>query len=124
MADGAADRPPYWAVQRLRFWADVNRNVIDGRLLLAGHPDGVSGLDLRQLCNVAYIIQVESLDEKEFKHFNRELVSDPTKGPVSKGTSELMGLFGAKTPPPRKPVRKADRPLVHPDRKAPTRRGP
>lgn len=58
------------------------------------------------------------MDEKEFKRFQKELLNDPTTGPVSHGTRDLMGVFG---PPPgsRPPQRKEGKPLVNPDRKAP-----
>jgi hypothetical protein len=67
-------------------------------------------------------MQVEHLDEKEYKKFQRELVADPTKGPVSHGTKDLMRLFGgAAPPPPRQPAQKTP---VTEGRVAPARRGP
>ena len=35
------------------------------------------------------------MDEKEFARFQKELASDPTKGPVSHGTTDLMAVFGS-----------------------------
>lgn len=48
---------------------------------------------MRQLCNVAYVMQTQGLDEAEQKKFDRELVSDP-EHKVSHGVGDLMALMG------------------------------
>lgn len=49
---------------------------------------------MRQLCNVAFALQVQNMDEKEYDKFVRELEADPTEGPVSHGTQDLMAVMG------------------------------
>lgn len=60
---------------------------------MAGHLDGIEGLSMRQVCNVAYALQVESMDENEYRKFNKELEAAPGQR-VSHGTGALMGLMG------------------------------
>lgn len=43
---------------------------------------------------MSYYAQVEWMDEKEFKQFNKELPRDPTRGPLSRGTMDLLGVMG------------------------------
>lgn len=46
------------------------------------------------MCNVAYVAQAEQMDEKELRAFQRELVKDPAGPPISRGTGDLMRMFG------------------------------
>lgn len=48
---------------------------------------------MRQLCNVAYVAQLERLDEKDAKHFLRELNRRPGAAPISRGVNDLMATF-------------------------------
>lgn len=51
---------------------------------------------MRQLCNVAYAVITESLDEDDLKSLNDQLEAAPWEKvePRSRGTESLMGLFG------------------------------
>lgn len=60
---------------------------------------------MRQLCNVAWAAQTEWMDEKEFAHFQRQLVADPARGPISRGTGQLLALMGGVGA--KRPVKKA-----------------
>jgi hypothetical protein len=59
---------------------------------MAGHLDGVESMNMRQLCNVAYALQVQNMDEKEFQKFNKELEVEPGQH-VSIGTGDLMAAM-------------------------------
>lgn len=75
--------------------------MLDGRLILGGHPDGVRGLDLRQLCNLIYAHRTEWMEPKEHEKFDRQLeAQDPRT--VSVGTADLMRLMGVPTQPVRR----------------------
>lgn len=44
---------------------------------------------------MAYVAQIEQMDEKEQKAFKRALVRDPSAPKMSVGTNALMGMLGA-----------------------------
>lgn len=44
---------------------------------------------------MAYVAQIEQMDDKEQKAFKRALVRDPSAPKLSTGTSALMGMLGA-----------------------------
>jgi hypothetical protein len=48
---------------------------------------------MRQVCNVAFALQVQHMDEKEYDKFTRELERDPTLGKASHGTDDLMAVM-------------------------------
>ncbi len=53
---------------------------------------------MRELCNVAYAMQVENLDNDELREFDAKLEGEPGKPVrISRGTTELMRILG----PPR-----------------------
>lgn len=61
-------------------------------------------MSLRRLLNVAYAAISEGKTEREQNEYDKWLVSEPTsegKRPRSRGTGELMAMFGATAPRPR-----------------------
>ena len=57
---------------------------------------------MRQLCNVAYVVQVEHMESKDIRKFDKELNAAPGK-PVSHGTSALMSLMGGQATQQQRP---------------------
>ena len=76
MADGGPGRPPYASALALWGWGRANLNYIDGRLILKTGR-GVSGLTLREFCNVVYAFLADGRDEKSLMQLDMALAPTP-----------------------------------------------
>jgi hypothetical protein len=99
MARGGAGAAPYTAAIELLRRARGSWNTIDGRLILAGNPGGIDGLNLRQLLNVTYTVFTENLQEKDRAEFDAMLEGEVPLAaaapvPQERNVNALMGAFG------------------------------
>lgn len=78
-------------------------NTIDGLLLLEGHPQGLSGMTLRQMLNVTYAMAMRGKNDEEREAFLSLLQDEPSMAdPIAEAMRmrEEMMRPGQGEPPP------------------------